>query len=559
MSQPNYRIEHGLPENLRSEAAKLFWQAFAGKLGKTLGPYKKALVFIEDILDPAFAISALSTDGRLLGMAGLGYMYGCGLGVKQNTKTALSWMQKAEDAGNTGAQKLIGWLTGAGRLFEIPLSELAEAAEAGDADAQYVLGRRYAKGEAGVRNKVKGAYEWYQKAAEQGHADAQYFLGDAYRFGRGLWEEDTTEAHLWFEKSAVQGDPWTAYALGLMYENGEGVDEDPQTAFAWYRKAADGGEVISALLKVAEAYLEGGVADTDAAEAAIWFERAAEAGSTKAETRLGDLYRKGLGVAKDLETAKSWYQRAAEEGDEDARQWVVWIERTDETPEQTIQRYQSEFAQGEQEAAFNLARLYQSGTSGLQADPAKAADWYRTAADAGHVRAQYELGRLHEDGEGVTQSDLAAMRWFRVASEQDFAEAQYRLAMLYLIGRGAERDPAKGYFWMNRAHLGGAENAGKALNRFRRSLNPAQMSDITAEAKAWQPSEEAIAKALVDAQRPVVEETVRRQTAKSTDGEVNDEGDAFRRHDVDPPTSYNANANSRPISKNLDFASKTVF
>ncbi len=66
----HFEIVTGFPENRRQEAAHLFWQAFAGKLGKVLRPEDKALRFVGQILDPAFAISAVGRDGTLLVMAG---------------------------------------------------------------------------------------------------------------------------------------------------------------------------------------------------------------------------------------------------------------------------------------------------------------------------------------------------------------------------------------------------------------------------------------------------------------------------------------------------------
>ena len=60
----------GFPEDQRPVAARLFWQAFSGKLGKVLAPEDKALRLVERILNPEFAISAVDEDGRLLGLAG---------------------------------------------------------------------------------------------------------------------------------------------------------------------------------------------------------------------------------------------------------------------------------------------------------------------------------------------------------------------------------------------------------------------------------------------------------------------------------------------------------
>lgn len=60
----------GFPEDQRDRASALFWQAFRGKLHRVLTPEDKALAFLRRVADPNFAISALSPEGRLLGVAG---------------------------------------------------------------------------------------------------------------------------------------------------------------------------------------------------------------------------------------------------------------------------------------------------------------------------------------------------------------------------------------------------------------------------------------------------------------------------------------------------------
>jgi ribosomal protein S18 acetylase RimI-like enzyme len=55
---------------LRCDVAALFWQAFAGKLGPVMKPEKKALCFLERVIDPSHSICALSSAGELLGVAG---------------------------------------------------------------------------------------------------------------------------------------------------------------------------------------------------------------------------------------------------------------------------------------------------------------------------------------------------------------------------------------------------------------------------------------------------------------------------------------------------------
>jgi TPR repeat protein len=50
----------------------------------------------------------------------------------------------------------------------------------------------------------------------------------------------------------------------------------------------------------------------------------------------------------------------------------------------------------------------------------------RPLAKRRNAEAGYDLGVMYLNGNGVRQSDAAAMNWFRKAADQDFPEAQYR-------------------------------------------------------------------------------------------------------------------------------------
>ena len=63
-------ISKGLPEALRDDAARLYWQAFGGKLGRVMGPDAKAHRYLQRVIEPEFALVACDADGALLGLAG---------------------------------------------------------------------------------------------------------------------------------------------------------------------------------------------------------------------------------------------------------------------------------------------------------------------------------------------------------------------------------------------------------------------------------------------------------------------------------------------------------
>lgn len=48
----------------------MYWTAFGQKLGRVMGPERRAVAFIEGVLDPTHAMSARAQDGRLLGVVG---------------------------------------------------------------------------------------------------------------------------------------------------------------------------------------------------------------------------------------------------------------------------------------------------------------------------------------------------------------------------------------------------------------------------------------------------------------------------------------------------------
>ena len=104
------------------------------------------------------------------------------------------------------------------------LETLHRTAEAGNAEAQYELGRAYEMGE-GVSEDDAEAVRWYRMAAEQGEALAQFNLGLMYANGRGVLK-DEAEAVRWFRLAAEQGLALAQFNLGLMYANGRGVLKD---------------------------------------------------------------------------------------------------------------------------------------------------------------------------------------------------------------------------------------------------------------------------------------------------------------------------------------------
>ncbi len=101
---------------------------------------------------------------------------------------------------------------------------------------------------------------------------------------------------------------------------------------------------------------------------------------------------------------------------------------------------------GNVRAQFNLAEMYAEGR-GVEKDIKQAADWYRMAAEQDYVRAQVRLGELYEAGRGFTE----ARKWYLKAAEQGVARAQYTLARMYWSGRGVTKDYAEAAKWYRKS------------------------------------------------------------------------------------------------------------
>lgn len=85
---------------------------------------------------------------------------------------------------------------------------------------------------------------------------------------------------------------------------------DYKTALATLMPKAQGGDPV-AQTYVGEIFEKGlGLPAPDYAAAALWYRKAAESGHRPAQTNLGTLYERGLGVPKNKAEALNWYRKA---------------------------------------------------------------------------------------------------------------------------------------------------------------------------------------------------------------------------------------------------------
>jgi uncharacterized protein len=107
--------------------------------------------------------------------------------------------------------------------------------------------------------------------------------------------------------------------------------------------------------------------------------------------------------------------------------------------------------QGEANAQYNLGLMFDNG-QGVPQDYATAVIWYRKAAEQGHAAAQYNLGLIFANGgRGAPQDYATAASWYRKAAERGNAAAQYNLGVMYAQGQGVSKDYAAAANWYRKA------------------------------------------------------------------------------------------------------------
>jgi TPR repeat protein len=149
--------------------------------------------------------------------------------------------------------------------------------------------------------------------------------------------------------------------------------------------------------------------------------------------------------AEDAEVAQ------VETPEEDYRKALAALESDDAARQaQAEAPLRSAAERGHVDAQFVLGLTLQTG-KGVRQDMSEAVRWYRAAAEAGHLDAAYLLGLAYLRGRGVAPDDAEAVKWFARAAQKGHGPAAYHLALAHMLGRGAPRDDATALALLQRA------------------------------------------------------------------------------------------------------------
>eukprot|EP00656_Telonema_subtile_P047194 TRINITY_DN5406_c0_g1_i1.p1 TRINITY_DN5406_c0_g1~~TRINITY_DN5406_c0_g1_i1.p1 ORF type:complete len:464 (-),score=130.15 TRINITY_DN5406_c0_g1_i1:265-1656(-) len=329
-----------------------------------------------------------------------------------------------------------------------------QAAGAGDISAQSTLGQLYYHGAQGVHRDYLQAAKYFQLAAGQGDAASMSTLGHMHAQGLGM-EQNNETALVWFHKGSGLGNPASKNGLGYLHMYGIGVKQDYALANKYFTEAAEGGSP-EAQFNMGAMQIGGLGTTRDHTKAVQYFTLAAQQGHLVALYNLGLMHLNGLGTPRSCPTAVQilkgvaergpWagilsnatsqlasgrvrhalalYELAAETGFEIAQSNAAFIldEMAEQIPQmdsvernmQAMKWYRRAAQQANVHAELRLGDFFYYGLTG-EPDYGKAAAHYRTAADQKNPQAMFNMGFLHQMGQGLPQDLHLAKRFYDLA------------------------------------------------------------------------------------------------------------------------------------------------
>ncbi|MBE0488330.1 MAG: sel1 repeat family protein, partial [Halomonas sp.] len=256
------------------------------------------------------ALIAAAEEGHPGAMADLGRAFRDGAGVQANPEAARAWLERAANAGHTGARAEVGEML----LESDPergLTLLRSAADAGHDGARLRLGEALLLGEH-VEADTEQGVATLRPAAEAGNPHAARLLGQAYLEGNGV-AADPAQAREWLDLAVESGDLSSRANLGRILLRGEaGMPEDIERGQALLQEAAEEGHA-GAQATLGREYLRGERLARDTRRGADYLLQAARQGHSSARLALAEAYLEANGLqSANREQALLWLEEVME-------------------------------------------------------------------------------------------------------------------------------------------------------------------------------------------------------------------------------------------------------
>ncbi|MFO6424066.1 tetratricopeptide repeat protein [Motilimonas sp. KMU-193] len=294
-----------------------------------------------------------------------------------------------------------------------------QAAEQGDAQAQYRLGMAHVQGELRQANLTDAA-KWFRLASEHGYGAAKVRLAEMYLIGQGVEQDDSAGVALLHEAAELEN-PEAMFVLSEFYRLGEYVPKDSQRAIQYLQASAryawDPARALYGAFLIDGRYVE-----QDIASGIHLVKLAASNQDPRGLYFLGLAYYEGKGVLRNESLARTHLQQSAELSYLPANMMLI------------------EFAifgiGGEANAELAIALLEQG-------------------VESGHAKAIALMDKIVQ--QGGEQPSLAQMRlsYYLFQAEHDSNRAKANLAILYADAESEYYDLAKARAFLADVEVGG--------------------------------------------------------------------------------------------------------
>lgn len=109
---------------------------------------------------------------------------------------------------------------------------------------------------------------------------------------------------------------------------------------------------------------------------------------------------------------------------------------------------------GDVKAQYDIGEMYERGR-GATKNASNAFEWYLKAAEQGNKKAAYRIGVAYLKGKGVKKNHKNARKWLEVAANKNYERAYYYLGEIYEKGLGVDQNYNKALKWYKKAQNGG--------------------------------------------------------------------------------------------------------
>ena len=140
-------------------------------------------------------------------------------------------------------------------------------------------------------------------------------------------------------------------------------------------------------------------------------------------------------------------------------------------------------------AQFHLGQLYANG-EGVPQDYVQARQWYEKAALHGDSSAQLPLGVLYENGNGVPKDYQQALFWYRRSANHGNAMTLTKLGRMYEHGNGVSKDVIQAQKWYILGAAHGDKLGAELRDALAKQMTPAQLFQAQQVAREWKPKSE---------------------------------------------------------------------